>query len=89
MLCGCALVACCMFVANAQAAGLGQAIGQDTKAVGHDIGHGARDVGHATAQVGRSIGQGAKQAGHGIARGAHAGWNATTHAVKQVFHKGD
>jgi len=63
---------------GAQQSSSGQGVKQDAKAVGHGIGNGARDIGH-----------GAKKAGIAVGHGARDGWNATRHAVKHVFHKGD
>jgi hypothetical protein len=66
-----------------------QDIKRDAKGAGKDIGHGAVAVGHATKHVAINIGHGAKEAGHGIAHGAREGWDATKHAFKHVFHKGE
>ncbi|HUW52005.1 MAG TPA: hypothetical protein VMV99_01105 [Rhodanobacter sp.] len=88
ILVACVVLATFADAASAQQGSTSQDIKHDAKAAGKDIGHGARDIGHETRHVATNIGHGAKEAGHGIAKGARTGWDATRHAVKDVFHKG-
>lgn len=99
ILIACAALAAFLPAVYARPNGAGRTtIKHDAKSAGKSLGAGARDIGHATKGVATSIGHsareagvgighGARKAGLGIGHGASEGWDATRHAVKQVFHK--